>query len=324
MKLHADEWPRVPLVQGALNHQPVERMGGIAPLTAFTGLSAKTPVVGFVHPKSKEVYVADWLGDARENHVMDLQETLEETHGNVEVRIERLRQQARGRRDRKSQVKFAGFSVGDFVLVGLVVNRPAKLALHWRGPCQVTTDHDDGGFAAGATRLDEARCMDGQQVLVKWLAHDDDESSSEPEANLLDDIPVVFRKWAAANREDTIVAALIKTLDFPQEERGSFLQCAEQLGRALISPISPASNSTSENYVRYARSLGPLSTLAELAANPVTMLSTSSPTDKIWSLMAVMQSKVVFAAPMPQFTHEGGGRPQHTGPRPVCLGLHLG
>ncbi|RLO00618.1 hypothetical protein DYB28_012023 [Aphanomyces astaci] len=179
-------------------------------------------------------------------------------HRNVAVRSDKLRQQARGRRDRKSQVKFAGFSVGDFVLVGSVVNRPTKLALHWRGPCQVTrviTDHvmetqqlvppyevtvhhacrlkmyheggrevtedleaqiafGDGGFHV--ERLDEARCVDGQhQVLVKWLGLDDEESSWEPATNLLDDIPVVFRKWAAANKEDPAVAALIKTLDFP-------------------------------------------------------------------------------------------------------------
>ncbi|RLO02698.1 hypothetical protein DYB28_013052, partial [Aphanomyces astaci] len=203
-------------------------------------------------------YVADWLGAARQKHVTDLQLALEEMHRNVAVRSDKLRQQARGRRDRKSQVKFAGFSVGDFVLVGSVVNRPTKLALHWRGPCQVTrviTDHvmetqqlvppyevtvhhacrlkmyheggrevtedleaqiafGDGGFHV--ERLDEARCVDGQhQVLVKWLGLDDEESSWEPAANLLDDIPVVFRKWAAANKEDPAMAALIKTLDFP-------------------------------------------------------------------------------------------------------------
>ncbi|ETV71271.1 hypothetical protein H257_13409 [Aphanomyces astaci] len=250
MKLNADEWPHVlPLVQAALNHQPADRLGGIAPVTAFTGLPAKTPLSGF--------YTSRTLGAACQKHVTDLQLALEEMHRNVAVRSDKLRQQARGRRDRKSQVKFAGFSVGDFVLVGSVVNRPTKLALHWRGPCQVTrviTDHvmetqqlvppyevtvhhacrlkmyheggrevtedleaqiafGDGGFHV--QRLDEARCVDGQhQVLVKWLGLDDEESSWEPAANLLDDIPVVFRKWAAANKEDPAVAALIKTLDF--------------------------------------------------------------------------------------------------------------
>ncbi|ETV64284.1 hypothetical protein H257_18806 [Aphanomyces astaci] len=82
----------------------------------------------------------------------------------------------------------------------------------------------DGGFHV--ERLDEARCVDGQhQVLVKWLGLDDEESSWEPAANFLDDIPVVFRKWAAANKEYPAVAALIKTLDFPQETETSAPSC---------------------------------------------------------------------------------------------------
>ncbi|ETV69592.1 hypothetical protein H257_14731 [Aphanomyces astaci] len=263
MKLKADEWPHVlPHVQGALNHQAVGRLGGIAPVTAFTGLPAKTPLAGFVHPTSKAVNVTDWLGAGRQKHVMDIQAA----DNNVAVRSDKLRQQACGRRDRKSQVKFAGFSVGEFVLVGSVVNRPTKLALHWREPCQVTrviTDHvmetqqlvppyevtvhhacrlkmchevgrevtedleaqiafGDGGF--DVERLDDSSSSSPShftkfagryQVFVKWLGLDDEESSWEPASNLLDDIPVVFRKWAAANKQDPAVAALIKTLDFP-------------------------------------------------------------------------------------------------------------
>ncbi|RQM29362.1 hypothetical protein B5M09_011611 [Aphanomyces astaci] len=130
-------------------------------------------------------------------------------HRHVAVRSNKLRQQARGRRDRKSQVKFAGFSVGDFVLVGSVFNLPTKLALHWRGPCQVTrviTDH----------------VMETQQLVPPYkvtvhhacrlkMYH---EGGREWAAANKTDIPVVFHKWAAANKEDPAVAALTKTLDF--------------------------------------------------------------------------------------------------------------
>ncbi|RHY85288.1 hypothetical protein DYB35_013899, partial [Aphanomyces astaci] len=72
----------------------------------------------------------------------------------------------------------------------------------------------NGGFHV--EHLDEARCVDGQhQVLAKWLELDDEVSSWEAAANLLDDIPVVFRKWAAANKVYHAVAALINKLDFP-------------------------------------------------------------------------------------------------------------
>ncbi|KAH9108266.1 hypothetical protein LEN26_014132 [Aphanomyces euteiches] len=146
MKLHADEWPLVllPLVQEALNHQPDDRLGGVAHITAFTGLTAKTPIAGFVHPITKEVYTIDWLDGARRTYLGEIRSAMDVLHRDVAKHIEKLRQQARGRRDRKAQVKFSGFSVGDFVLVGSVVQKPTKLALHWRGPYQVTnviTDH---------------------------------------------------------------------------------------------------------------------------------------------------------------------------------------
>ncbi|KAF0702836.1 hypothetical protein AaE_015685 [Aphanomyces astaci] len=55
IKLNADEWPHVlPPGQGALNHQPADWVGDIAPVTAFTGLPAKTPLAGFIHPTSKD------------------------------------------------------------------------------------------------------------------------------------------------------------------------------------------------------------------------------------------------------------------------------
>ncbi|RLO10054.1 hypothetical protein DYB28_011967 [Aphanomyces astaci] len=170
---------------------------GIAPVTAFTGLPAKTPLAGFVHPTSKEVYVADWLGATRQKHATDLQVALEEMHRNVVVRSDKLCQQARGRRDRKSQVKFAGFSVGDFVLIGSVVNRPTKLALHWRGPCQVTrviTDH----------------VMETQQLVPPYEATVHHACRlkiyHEGGRDVTEDLEA---------QEDPAVAALIKTLDFP-------------------------------------------------------------------------------------------------------------
>ncbi|ETV67884.1 hypothetical protein H257_16009 [Aphanomyces astaci] len=96
----------------------------------------------------------------------------------------------------------------------VTVHHACRLKIEVTEDLEVLIAFGDGGFHV--ERLDEARCVDGQhQVLVKWLSLDDGESSWEPAANLLDDIPVVFRKWAAANKEDPAVAALIKTLDFP-------------------------------------------------------------------------------------------------------------
>ncbi|KAH9088946.1 hypothetical protein LEN26_019336 [Aphanomyces euteiches] len=63
---------------------------------------------------------------------------LNELHRDVVAKSDKLRKQARKRRDEKASVKLANFSVGDFVLVGSVAKQPTKLSLVWRGPEQVT------------------------------------------------------------------------------------------------------------------------------------------------------------------------------------------
>ncbi|RLO03195.1 hypothetical protein DYB28_013180 [Aphanomyces astaci] len=105
----------------------------------------------------------------------------------------------------------------------VTVHHACRLKMYHEGGREVTDDLEaqiafgDGGFHV--ERLDEARCVDGQhQVLVKLLGLDDEESSWEPAANLLDDIPVVFRKWAAANKEG------------PASVDGSWLESQEEAG----------------------------------------------------------------------------------------------
>jgi hypothetical protein len=153
MKLRPDEWYRVlALVQSALNHQPADRLGGIAPVTAFQGLPSTTPLSGFVHPRTKEVVTVDWLSKARQKHLDALQKALGNMHRDVAVRSEKLRQQARNRRENKAHVKMAKFALGDFVLLGKVVKFPNKLALNWKGPYRVS-------------RIDSDYVMEVQQLV---------------------------------------------------------------------------------------------------------------------------------------------------------------
>ncbi|KAH9086321.1 hypothetical protein LEN26_020213, partial [Aphanomyces euteiches] len=222
------------------NHQPSPRLGGVAPVTAFTGLPAKTPMSGLVHPTTKEVYIIDWLDDARQRHMAELAVALNELHRDVVAKSDKLCKQARKRRDEK---------------LGSVVKQPTKLSLVWRGPEQVTrvvTDYvmetqqlvppygvslhhacrmkmyaeagregtedllehiafGDGGFHV--ERLDGVRVQDGRyEVLVKWLGLEDEESSWEPAQNILDDIPVVFVKWCESHRHDEAVSDMMDSL----------------------------------------------------------------------------------------------------------------
>ncbi|ETV90603.1 hypothetical protein H310_14639 [Aphanomyces invadans] len=68
---------------------------------------------------------------------------MDNIHRNVAAKSELLRHQARGRRSKKPLVKMAKFAVGDYVLLGKVVNFPNKLALNWRGPYRVSRIESD-------------------------------------------------------------------------------------------------------------------------------------------------------------------------------------
>ncbi|ETV94797.1 hypothetical protein H310_11471 [Aphanomyces invadans] len=123
-RLPGNQWPVVlTLVQGALYHQPSDRLGGVAPATAIGGFPASTPLSGIVHTVTKEVYEVDRLKNKRQMHVAEM-------HREVSATIEEKRAQALDRQNNKPGVKCPYFDAGDYMLVGLVVRRPTKLALH--------------------------------------------------------------------------------------------------------------------------------------------------------------------------------------------------
>ncbi|RHY98829.1 hypothetical protein DYB35_007452 [Aphanomyces astaci] len=66
-------------------------------------------------------------------HMDALRQAMEDMHRDVAARSEKLRQQARGRREKKAHVRLAKFALGDFVLLGKIIKFPNKLALNWKG-----------------------------------------------------------------------------------------------------------------------------------------------------------------------------------------------
>ncbi|RLO13024.1 hypothetical protein DYB28_008982 [Aphanomyces astaci] len=68
---------------------------------------------------------------------------MEDLHLDVAARSETLRQQARGRREKKAHVRLAKFALGDFVLLGKIIKFPNKLALNWKGPYRVSRVESD-------------------------------------------------------------------------------------------------------------------------------------------------------------------------------------
>jgi len=137
-KLKTNQWPIVlPMVQAALDLQPSSRLNGVAPITAFAALPAKTPV---------NMYYAETMDSdlptltpteysaAVTKHIQDLENSLDHLHKKLTTVST-----ARNTKSRAVSNKFPipNFEVGDFVLVGRVLARPNKLALEWTGPCRI-------------------------------------------------------------------------------------------------------------------------------------------------------------------------------------------
>ncbi|GMG14688.1 unnamed protein product [Phytophthora fragariaefolia] len=135
-RLSPSKWEAVlGMVQAALNQQPSDKLGGRAPVTAFMGLPATTPL--------SAIFASDGIVDMDEEtlhakvqeHLVETAKALEMMHRDVSTISDRRRLQARARRAAKA--KPPNFSVGDFVLTASVLSMPNKLAIKWQGPKRV-------------------------------------------------------------------------------------------------------------------------------------------------------------------------------------------
>jgi transposase InsO family protein len=133
------EWPKfMASVQASLNFSPSSRLGATAPITAFLGLPAPSPLkTSLVEYPATGLSVVDEVTWSAEVHqqVMDLQQSLDHLHKMVVTQT--AKKNARERKRQQGKSVLPNFDVGDFVLVGRAVEVPNKLALQWRGPCRV-------------------------------------------------------------------------------------------------------------------------------------------------------------------------------------------
>ncbi|POM58941.1 DNA/RNA polymerase [Phytophthora palmivora] len=131
LKLHISDWSTVlPLVQSALNQIPSDRLGGVAPVTAFTALPASPPIHSILHPQTTEVFDVQAEYTEQRDHIAAVQASVEDMHQMLSHQAEQRRAQARDRRAVKRGVDMANYEIGDFVLVAQVTGRANKLAVH--------------------------------------------------------------------------------------------------------------------------------------------------------------------------------------------------
>ncbi|KAF0702890.1 hypothetical protein AaE_015650 [Aphanomyces astaci] len=95
---------------------PSDRLSGMAPVTAFTGLPATTPLSAFVNTVTKKFADIDWLDFTRKKHL----DELDQLHGVVAATSAKKRRQARDRQAKSKAVLLQKFAIGDFVLIGQV------------------------------------------------------------------------------------------------------------------------------------------------------------------------------------------------------------
>jgi hypothetical protein len=132
------QWSSVlPLAQIALNHQPADRLGGVAPVTAFLGLAPTRPLDALFSAVLAEPVTEEELMSAVRGQVQDTAAALEKLHGEVAAQSDARREQARSRRNKKSHVKSANFAIGDFVLAAVVATHGDKLMAKWQGPKRI-------------------------------------------------------------------------------------------------------------------------------------------------------------------------------------------
>ncbi|GMF43538.1 unnamed protein product [Phytophthora fragariaefolia] len=113
----------------------IRRLGGQAPLTAFSGLPPPTPLtVAFSDDHVVEMS-AEVLQRIQEHHLTQMAKVLEVMHRDVAETSDRRRMQARARRASKS--KPPNFSVDDSVPVAMVTQHADKLTINWQGPKRI-------------------------------------------------------------------------------------------------------------------------------------------------------------------------------------------
>lgn len=139
LKLQVFEWPLLlPAVQSALNHTPADKLGNIAPVTAFTQLPASTPLKTITSPRLLvQGVTVEWVHAKQREQLQQTAAALEQMHKEVSAVAEKKRQQGRERHDAKRGVIPTNFQEGDYVLVGRVLTNDNKLALRWKGPQRI-------------------------------------------------------------------------------------------------------------------------------------------------------------------------------------------
>jgi len=148
-KLGPKDWPSVTeCVQSVLNQAPLKRLGLRSkvkpvvyrtPLEVFTGHTPARPLLRALPvTKYKKATSEDQVRMQQLINTERTQSALFDMHRSVEINAEKSRRRQVEAHNRKTNVQFANFRVGDFVLVRRSTKKGHKLKFQWIGPRRVT------------------------------------------------------------------------------------------------------------------------------------------------------------------------------------------
>jgi transposase InsO family protein len=147
-RLRIEDWPRVlPVVQGALNQMPADRLNGKSPLTAFTALPGGTQLTSILHPSEAVTTTVDWVDAQVNEHLATVRAALDGMHAEMIAASEKRKRAARERVARRQGVTLTRFTEGYFVLAATATGKNGNtLSLVWRGPKRVVRALNDYTF----------------------------------------------------------------------------------------------------------------------------------------------------------------------------------
>jgi hypothetical protein len=197
-RMQPREWPRViKVVQMVLNHSPSPSLGGVAPVTAMTGLPAMHPLDQLAVPGSVKTATLSEIVANRKVNVTKLKLALDEMHQRTKKANEAARASGRQARNAKRGTAMAQFDIGDYVLYADVWQHTRdKLRVKWCGPAQVTATSSNWIFEIQNLITGEQR--EAHASRLKFYA----DASLEVTAELL--------KHVAHNSEGHVVDQLLE------------------------------------------------------------------------------------------------------------------
>ncbi|KAG2915212.1 hypothetical protein PC116_g4250 [Phytophthora cactorum] len=139
-RLQPREWPHVvKIVQLVLNNTPSPSLGGLAPITAMTGLPAMKPSDTIFVPGPLKTATLDTIQTTQRQNVKRVQQALAVMHRRISQVNNAVRATGRQTYNKKKGTTMAQFDIGDFVLyVDVWQHTRGKLRVKWCGPSTVS------------------------------------------------------------------------------------------------------------------------------------------------------------------------------------------